>query len=601
MSTISRWLDKRLESLSISALTKEAAADLSKSVDKELGKEAVDHLNDILKSRSSFVVIRAAGDGDILSFVEKYVQSAEYRNATLSAQPSNFHRSLLQKSVAELSISIREVLSGLSVSDLSKAVKSKDWSRITGKEDADAKLSIDHTPHMAQFPVHPEYAKMLSEDHKHAPHKLEQNGISAEMVHSVEKYPQSKKSIFMAKPYHKKVESATKSWVKRPITGWATMATKALYNAGNIGHLAEDVSTHEHEGIPLTVHKFADDHKPIQDLARYYNNKFILPDSTDQVDLHKIGIMDYLSNNLDRHSGNLMVGEVQENGMRPLLAIDHERSFQYAKPISSKSVAPYRSDDYKATIRKETPWSYIKGSALNQALDRNGWHSHEDLVDWWSNNGQKIRDEMENQLGSVKDESVRNHIRDNFTSRWHKMNDWANKLKAEPDSVHMYHDSSLGEVFQSPHMSQPVTPRITKGMLNSLPKNKRDALFTIADVVNKKQKMTYSQITMLSSAMDNIIDKMTPEEAAEAFKGLVGNPYLQTKAIKNNPELDPKQKMLRHFWETKGFDKNHAPIYKYPHMQSMLRAIEDIPAKDRGMLESWADSYRRRLAEKEST
>ena len=92
-------------------------------------------------------------------------------------------------------------------------------------------------------------------------HKLDENGISAKMVHEIEDDASPHDpNIYMAKPYHKKIESGTKSWVKHPILGWATMATKALFNAGKIGHLCEDVSAHEHEGVPLTVHKFAHGH-----------------------------------------------------------------------------------------------------------------------------------------------------------------------------------------------------------------------------------------------------------------------------------------------------------------------------------------------------
>ena len=207
-----------------------------------------------------------------VQFVEGYRKSQDFRTKILDSMPSGFHRHLLSKCVDEFSAKLGYILFDLTLSDLQKKVKEKDWNRVAGKNDADAHLTVDHKPHLEKFPVHPEYSKMLNSDKSYKGHKLEENGISAKMVHEINGYhdesgdwvstPQTE-GLFMSKPYHKKIESATKSWVKNPILGWATMATKGLFNAGGIGDLAEDVTAHEHEGVPLTVHKFAHDHQMI--------------------------------------------------------------------------------------------------------------------------------------------------------------------------------------------------------------------------------------------------------------------------------------------------------------------------------------------------
>ncbi len=606
MNKIRRWLDRRPEALEkVEAPEVVCVKNFVDALTAELGEEKARAFHDLVKSHADSITCETSKDMEVLEFVEEYLRNPRFALEKSQDLRSNFHKSMLRKSCQRVAVDIASVLKNLSMTDLVKAVKAKDWNRVSGKQHPDAHLAVDHAPHMTQFPVHAEYGKMLAHPDKATAHKLEENGISAKMIHEVPR-PPSEKSIYMAKPYHKKLESATRSWVKHPITGWATMATKALFNAGNIGHLAEDVSTHEHEGVPLTVHKFADDHKPIQSLMKWMpRGGYNIERTIDPVDVHKIGVMDYLANNLDRHGGNLMVGSHGDSrGYEPVLAIDHERNFQYNRPIrdshqNRRQRMMFGGAADQDSLSKETPWAYIKGSVLNHAQGTNsGWFSHGDLVDWWNQHGSNIRDEMENQLGSIKDESIRKHVRNNFTERWHKMDQWAKRMAQDPESAHMYAPSALHEIFDGAQFHKQEVPKITSRSLKSLPQNKRDALFTIADMVNRKQKMTYKQHSMLAGAMDDIIDKMTPEEAAEALKSLSSNPYLATKAMKDNPELNPQQRMLRRLWQAQSFDRENNPVYKHDHMQAMVNAIESMPEEKRGMLSSWADTLRNRLQER---
>lgn len=530
-----------------------------------------------------------------LEFVEKYNASRDYRTAALDSLPSGFHRSLLMKSVDEFSGKLGYILSDLTLSDLQKKVKTKDWNRVSGKHDPDASLIVDHKPHVDKFPVHADYGKMLNADLIHPNHKLEENGISAKMVHEVQDdaYPHDQ-NLYMSKPYHKKIESATKSWVKNPILGWATMATKAMFNAGKIGHLAEDVTAHEHEGIPLTVHKFAHDHQ----MVAKKNSPFVDPS-----DVHKIAVMDYLSNNLDRHHGNLMIGNYTDpRGTNPLLAIDHERNFQYSKRLwdNKWKQQQHKGMSTEPIMRKETPMSYLKGSSLNDALrpNKNAWHSHEDLVDWWKQNGQAIRDEMDNQVQSINDESVRKHVRDNFHDRWHKMNDWASNVSADPNDDAMWQESSLHDRFDQGRILPQEQPRVSAKQLKSLPKNKKDALFAISDIVNKKARLTMNQRQLLHSAIKKVMTDMTPEEAGDIFRSVVENPHMSTKVIRENPDVDVKNQMLRHFSENNW--SGGEPTYKYDHMHSIANAIDKLPDDKKEILSHWADHYRRLLEERKA-
>lgn len=606
MNRVRRWLDRRPEFLEKAEPPEVVCVqNFMSALTAELGEEKARAFREIIKSEADSITCETAKDMNVLEFIEDYLRNPHFVQDVNAKMTSNFKKSMLRKSCQKLALDISKRLEAISMTDLVKAVKAKDWSRVANKQHPDAELAVDHKPHMAQFPVHAEYGKMLSSPEKHSGHKLEENGISAKMVHEIPR-PPSEKSIYMAKPYHKKLESATKSWVKNPITGWATMATKALFNAGNIGHLSEDVSAHEHEGVPLTVHKFADDHKMIGSLMKWMpRGGYEIERTVDPVDVHKIGVMDYLANNLDRHQGNLMIGSHSDSrGYEPVLAIDHERNFQYNKPIreshANKRQRLMFGDAAKQDhLKQETPWAYIKGSVLNHAQNtRNGWHSHADLVDWWNQHGGNIRDEMENQLGSIRDESVRKHVRTNFMDRWHKMDQWAKQMAADPDSAHMYAPEALGIQFQGAQMHKQETPRISAASLRSLPKNKRDALFSIADMVNRKPKMTYKQHAMLTNAMDEIIDKMSPEEASEALKSLSANPYMATKVMKENSDLNPQQRMLRRMWQAQSFDQQNNPVYKYDHMKALADTIDQMPEDKRGMLSAWSQSLRNRIQDR---
>lgn len=593
MSNVKRWLKKReISSQETLRVEKTTVSDFVRHLEDELGPTRTKAFYRIVKSNTPFIIADHAPEDKILEFAEKYLTDVQFRVSVLQSLNSNFHRSLMEKSMAEFVQFTSNLLKNMTLSDiqepLEKAVQKKDWNRITKKVNPDASLTVDHKPHMTQFPVHSAYNQMLGyKDLEWPHHKLDENGISAKMVHEIDEG--NGPELYMAKPYHKNIESATKSWVKNPILGWATMATKALFNAGKIGHLAEDVSTHEHEGVPLTVHKFADGYQSKQWGGGQRHN-------INPLELHQIGVMDYLTNNMDRHGGNILHDSTtNDEGYNQLLAIDHERNFQYHKRIADSH--RNKSSDVAPHVRKESPFSYIKGSHLDRySKDADTWYSHQDLVDWWGQHGKKIKDELESQVENIKDESTRKHVRDNFNQRWHKMNNWTERLKNDPENDDMYNLRSLHDSFEDARNIPQEQPRITSKSLKSLPKNKKDALFAISDIINKKGKLTPKQHSLLSSAMQETIAGMTPQEAGETFRSIIDNPYMSTSVIKKNPELDARQLMLRHFAEPQGW-VNNEPSYKYDHIHEMARTIDSLPSERKEILGHWADRYRRMLAE----
>jgi phosphoinositide 3-/4-kinase-like protein len=604
MSDIKRWLKKRESSVKeIGKVEKASVNDFVRLLEEEHGSVTSRAFYRMIKANTPFIIAKSAPEDKILEFAERYLTDASFKAQALTSLNSNFHRNLMEKSMQEFVRFTSTLLKNLTLADLVeplvKAVDQKDWTRVAKQHNPDAPLVSDHAPHLTDFPVHPEYNQMLKDPKKFKAHPLDENGISAKMVHAPSGYTDEKGDfvsrisapIFMAKPYHKKIESATKSWVKNPILGWSTMATKALFNAGKIGHLAEDVSAHEHEGVPLTVHKFAEGFSQKDPWKRQRHQ-------VNPLELHQIGVMDYLTNNLDRHMGNIMHGEhTNEEGFNPLLAIDHERNFQYHKRVGNNRPGWERKEGWLGPHEKESPFSYIKNSALNQYnKDADTWYSHEDLVNWWSQHGRKIKSALESQVENIKDDSTRKHVRDNFTTRWHKMNNWAERLQSDSNGDDMWNQKSLHDSFEDTWNSPQEKPKISAKTLKSLPSNKKDALFAIADIINKKGKLTQKQTSLLSGAMQETIAQMTPKEAGETFRSIIDNPHMSTGVIKKNPELDARQLMLRHFAEPQGW-QNNEPSYKLEHAQEMARTIDSLPSERKEILGHWSERYRRMLAE----
>jgi hypothetical protein len=213
-------------------------------------------------------------------------------------------------------------------------------------------------------------------------------------------------------------------------------------------------------------------------------------------------------------------------------------------------------------------------------------------VNWWNENGENIKNELENHLPSISDENIRTHVRDNFTKRWHKMNAWSKAMSADHAPDEMYDINSLGDKHFNVYNSKQQSPKISSKFLESLPQKPKDALFAIYDIINKKGKVTDKQRNLLSSAIDNVISKMTPEEASDTFKHSLENPYMATKVIKNDHDFDPRLKMLKHFAEPISWS-NNIPTYKNNHLIAMANTIDQLPPEKTETLRHWADHYRR--------
>jgi 8-oxo-dGTP pyrophosphatase MutT (NUDIX family)/predicted double-glycine peptidase len=328
---------------------------------------------------------------------------------------------------------------------LAKATRAEDFKQIAKATTAEGRLHVDHQGQMAAHP--PSHGPVVEHYHQEVlqgpkiyskKSTMRGSGITRKLVYQTPG-AQKEGARFMIKPYHEAVVKRIQAWQRYPVQGWAEMTHQALYHAGGIGHLHQKVHVAEHDMGPghekepaLVVH-MTPGFKPVADakiansglpwgLLSQNHADVIKPTDQAMKDVRKIGIMDMLTNNLDRHGGNLMING---DGSQ-VLAVDHSRSFQYVNNHQYKwdgrravqsvrdledKLHPYIAQMTGGAIFRVDP--YEKGYDEDHRRLRN----YGETIEWWGKHGQKIRSAMYEQLKHLKDPKVRAHIRRNFDER----------------------------------------------------------------------------------------------------------------------------------------------------------------------------------------
>jgi hypothetical protein len=311
--------------------------------------------------------------------------------------------------------------------------------------------------------------------------KKEHEGISRKVVYITKHEPQgdlfaptrvTMDNKYMVKPYHEAVVRRIQSWQKYPIQGWAEMTNQALYHAAGIGHLHQKVHVSEHdmgagfEKEPALVIHIQPGFKQLAQATRTVHigggvrdDEPIIPTENAKRQARQIALMDFLTNNLDRHTGNLLISEDGEN----LLAIDHSRNFQYFNNHRYK----WDSRRQTATIRHMTdrfgPYFSFVTSAIGK-VDRQNYVGHQGddyeiatkrleayspVFEWWGEHSDKVKAAFEQHLPLIKDEKVRAHVRRNFMQRAEWLDERARMglenfgLDWHRDEVPQYRDHEL--------------------------------------------------------------------------------------------------------------------------------------------------------------
>ncbi len=334
---------------------------------------------------------------------------------------------------------------------MKKAIRAEDFKAIRRAVDPKGAVLVDHKPDLEAHP--PQHnADVAAYKHaildsaqpvKRTSAKVAANSnFSRKVVYTVPAtHATHGGARYMVKPYHENVPTVLSRWQKHPHQGWAEMTNQALYHAGGIGHLHQNVHTVEHhmgeghEAEPALVVKMDHDFKPLQS---YRYGSMYLGEPVKH-DARRIAMMDFLSNNLDRHGGNIMVGDfkphpdedIAQSGVdvpNKLLAIDHSRSFQYINTHEHKyrprRDQPRQLEDnfgnYASNYSRGSVLRYLAPVEGNQFMkqDPHQWAADWGPVfDWWGQNSGNIKAAMAKRLDQIKDPEVRKHIQRNFDAR----------------------------------------------------------------------------------------------------------------------------------------------------------------------------------------
>jgi ribosomal protein S18 acetylase RimI-like enzyme len=283
--------------------------------------------------------------------------------------------------------------------DLQKSIHPLDWQRIVNEHNETVPSAItvvDADKHMAHFnrPSTKYKKAVIDSEKEHKNTDWTNPEYSTKLLHHTDA------GSFMTKPYHSLIEDYASEWMEHPIKGWASLTSNSMFHSAGMGHLVEKIAPHVHKGVPVIAHEFSKARDVDVD-----NDKF------DPKDTFKTGVMDFLMNNQDRHSGNIMLqGRDPKTGYGIPLLIDHDRNFQYFD--SSWGGDPPKTPGELHNMNSGTKrTAAVHPSQINN-LDKNA------IKDWWINHSHGINKTMEQNLKFIKDPTVRNHIADNFKARF---------------------------------------------------------------------------------------------------------------------------------------------------------------------------------------
>lgn len=300
-------------------------------------------------------------------------------------------------------------------------------------------------------------------------------GITKKLGYDVEPgHPTHGGVGFMVKPYHESIIRSLQKWQKHPHQGWSEMTNQALYHAAGIGRLHQlvHVAPHNmgpgHEEEPALIVRIDPEWRG----GGWDKTPYKDPTQATRMDARKLAIMDMLSNNLDRHYGNLLYTQTggeptPEGGATPvsskILAIDHGRSFQYTNnhryKWAPREKQPNQLDDLFVHYVTQSPLKIGLPEYENPAIMRLPGYERQLLTvrayapafDWWGGVSHKVREAFDKRLGLIKDPKVRAHLKRNFNARANWLDERA-KFGLENYGTEWYKDPI--EMYRPDQMSE---------------------------------------------------------------------------------------------------------------------------------------------------
>lgn len=295
----------------------------------------------------------------------------------------------------------------------------------------------------------------------------------------------------MLKPYHHKPHYG----YYLPIFGWATMTTKDIFNAAGLDDHIENVYTTVHNNIPVVKHVFA---APQYETLSSLLNRNVVPKVKNVEPILKIGILDFLTGNTDRHGHNILF---HKDTFQPI-AIDHEKNFQYIGK---------RHDSISSFLSVLNPKNVILGHNVidveQPIMVNKELHPEylQKLKDWWLSHGLKIKKAFELNVSAIKNPKIRRFIKKNFNTRWQLIDDWAKRY-------------SNKDLFNKDFIKIKTTPfykhfKRLKNIPKAYQKNPVEAIQFISDEIEANPNIQ----PMVFNLLEDFSQKLTPEQLGDLF------------------------------------------------------------------------------------
>lgn len=221
---------------------------------------------------------------------------------------------------------------------------------------------------------------------------------------------------YMVKPYHERAHLVSLSEarsnpesVRLPIQGWAEMATQGIFRAAGHGHLYQQVHTVRHPDADVLVVRLPPQIHSLEKSRSWHGGEERweprIGGNTAGLDAARIGLLDFLTHQEDRHEGNL-VGDKSR-----MYAVDGSRGFDYGYGL----VGPSKRWWLKTDEDVFTPAHFTINSALKHFSTTQEDHRRA-LSEWWARR-HDVRREFANHLNAIRDPEVRAHLAKNFETR----------------------------------------------------------------------------------------------------------------------------------------------------------------------------------------
>lgn len=232
-----------------------------------------------------------------------------------------------------------------------------------------------------------------------------------------------------------------------------------------------------------------------------------------------------------------------------MVAIDHERNFQYARPIKHHFTArpdfwdPQGGSKFMGGKDAENPMDYVRHqSALRQAHSNSGFGGLEEYADWWKQKGPAIKQEFDKQLMGIHDNRLREHVKKNFDARALWLDNFVEKAAAEDP-----YDEHAWDKHPGVEIQKRSRPENVKKVVGSLPEDTREAFDSVSDWLKSKKTMTHGQFETVRDALNEKIKGASRDELWDTYlHGLTSPRYRAHKWQDWHEHFSPAILTMRH-------------------------------------------------------